>query len=137
MSIPWLTKQYGYKTTVEADLRHVEGLTNLSFKQFLISERLHVDVEINYPLVWNDLQLWRIDIQFERSSIFALFFYKVFFQELINDWSSKHMADLRSFVPFIYEIRTRAQDTEVLLPCNQHNWIDVNSLENNGKRINY
>ena len=132
-SIPWLTKQYGYKSTINGVFNSVQGTTNLSFKQFLNVETFKLDVEINYPLVWNDQQLWKIDIELYKSSIFLLFYHKIFFQDMINDWSSRYMADIRHFVPFTYDINVKATDIELILPCNQHNWIDTNVLENNCK----
>jgi hypothetical protein len=63
--------------------------------------------------------------------VFLVFQHKFFFQDLINDWSSKTIADLRNFVPYIYNINTNVTDLEVLLPSNQHNWIDTQFLENN------
>jgi len=65
-----------------------------------------------------------------KDSYFT-FFHKVFFQQLVNDWSSRFMGDLRKFVPYIYDIKLKATDLEVILPCNQYNWIDVTILENN------
>jgi hypothetical protein len=50
---------------------------------------------------------------------------------MINDWSSRHMSDLRSFVPYIYSIALNGKDIEAILSCNQHNWIDTHTLENN------
>lgn len=43
------------------------------------------------------------------------------------------MADIRNFAPYIYDIKLRANEMEFILPCNQHNWIDCNILENNCK----
>ncbi len=43
------------------------------------------------------------------------------------------MADIRTFAPYIYDIKLRANDLEFILPCGQHNWIDVSVLENNSK----
>jgi len=68
----------------------------------------------------------------DKSDIYFTFYHKYFFQQLINDWSSRYMADLRKFVPYIYDIKLKANDLEIILPCNQYNWIDVNILENNG-----
>jgi len=45
------------------------------------------------------------------------------------------MADIRTFAPYIYDIKLRANDLEFILPCGQHNWIDVCVLENNSKWI--
>jgi hypothetical protein len=134
-SFPWLTKNYGYKTDIVANLNNVHSVTNMSFKQFISAERLRVTVDINYPLRWNDLQTWNVNLDFYKSTVYFVFYHKIFFQDLINDWSSRYMADIRSFMPYIYDIKLRASQMEFILPCNQHNWIDVNILENNCKII--
>ncbi len=132
-SFPWLTKQYGYKTSISCDFNNVHSLTNLSFKHFLSGESIRLDLNINYPLRWNELQVWNLDVSMSKSSIFFVFFHKIFFQDLINDWSSRYMADIRTFAPYIYDIKLRGNDMEFILPCGQHNWIDINVLENNSK----
>ena len=109
----------------------VESQTSLSFKEFLSAEKLILDVDINYPLIWNDLQTWNINIDLQKTSFYFVFVHKFFFQDMINDWSSRHMSDLRSFVPYIYSIALKGNDIEAILPCNQHNWIDTHTLENN------
>lgn len=134
-SFPWLTKQYGYKTSIVCDFNNVHSLTNLSFRHFLSGESIRLDLNINYPLRWNELQVWNVDLTLSKSSVFFVFFHKVFFQDLINDWSSRYMADIRTFAPYIYDIKLRANDLEFILPCGQHNWIDVCVLENNSKWI--
>jgi hypothetical protein len=45
------------------------------------------------------------------------------------------MADIRTFAPYIYDIKLRGDDMEIILPWNQHNWIDVNILENNSNDL--
>lgn len=134
LSIPWLTKQYGYKSTISGVFNSVQSCTNLSFKEFIIADKLKLDVDINYPLVWNDLQKWNINVELYKSSVFIVLYHKNFIQDLINDWSSRYMGDLRTFAPYIYDIKVKTNDIEVILPCNQHNWIDTNVIENNGNQ---
>lgn len=131
VSIPWLTKQYGYKTTIVGEFNQVRSNTSLAFKEFLNADKVRLDVDVNYPLVWNDQQFWNINLDIYRGSIFFVFYYKYFFQDLINDFSTRTMGDVRRFVPFLYTIKLNAHEAEVLLPCNQHNWIDTTVLENN------
>jgi hypothetical protein len=132
-SIPWLTRQHGYKTQIVGCLNSVQSTTSLSFKELFNSQRVNFNVDINYPLVWNDMQEWNINIELFKSSIYLIFYDKYFFQDLINDWSSQSMADLRHFVPYVYNFDLKANDIELILPCNQYNWIDTVVLENNGE----
>jgi hypothetical protein len=131
LSIPWLTKQYGYKTRIYGEFNTVRSNTSLAFKEFINVEKVKLDVDINYPLQWNDQQFWNVNIDFYHGSAFFVFYFKNFFQELINDWSSRHMSDVRKFVPYLYTIKLNCTECEVILPCNQHNWIDTTVLENN------
>ena len=59
-------------------------------------------MDINYPLVWNDLQKWNVNLELYKGSLFFIFCHKLFFQDLINDWSSREMGDIRKYVPYIY-----------------------------------
>ncbi|CAF3838581.1 unnamed protein product, partial [Rotaria sp. Silwood1] len=43
---------------------------------------------------------------------------------LINDWASSIPPDIYSYASFIYNITIDRQYVEVLVPCNQGNWID-------------
>lgn len=81
--------------------------------------------------MWNNLQKWLINLNAQRTTLYLVFEHKFLFQDLVNDWSSKVKSDLRSFVPYIYELQAKVNDMELILPCNQHNWIDTNKQENN------
>lgn len=132
-SIPWLTKQYGYKTMIIGEFNSVKSSTSLTFDKFLQAEQLRLNVDINYPLIWNETQTWNINIDLTKASTYFVFYHKNLFQDLINDWSSRMMSDLRNFVPYVYKINVVANDLEAILPCNQHNWVDTTNIENNSK----
>lgn len=57
--------------------------------------------------------------------------------DLINDFASPNPPDIYSFTPFIYNITLRGEQVEVLVPCNQGNWIDCSNVnaENSMKKI--
>jgi hypothetical protein len=50
------------------------------------------------------------------------------FLALINDFASRNLPDMYSFAPFIYNITLRGEQVEVLVPCNQGNWIDCSNV---------
>lgn len=118
---------------IVGEFNSVKSSTSLTFDKFLLAEKLRLNIDINYPLIWNDLQTWNVNIDLTKASTYFVFYHKNFFQDLINDWSSRHMADLRHFVPYVYRINVVANDLEAILPCNQHNWIDTVNIENNSK----
>jgi hypothetical protein len=105
-------------------------------------------VHIHYPRIWNSVQVWSIDIDTKKAQVYFVFEHKNFFQgkiffflfhrfrlylrsALINDWASSTPPDIYSFVPYIYDMKLKGNHVEVLIPCNQGNWIDcVQSSEN-------
>jgi hypothetical protein len=103
-------------------------INNLSSSCFVFKK---LNLDIKYPLVWNNLQTWLINLNAHQTTFYLVFEHKFLFQDLINDWSSKLKSDLRTFVPYVYELNAKVNDMELILPCNQHNWIDTNKLENN------
>jgi hypothetical protein len=112
----------------------------------IIDERtcwsIQMEVHIHYPRIWNAIQDWFINIDTHQAQVHFVFEHKNFFQgrqwhvahikrcnvdvhlALINDWSSSTPPDIYSFVPFIYNITLRGKQIELLIPCNQGNWID-------------
>ncbi len=55
---------------------------------------------------------------------------------LINDWASSIPPDIYSFTPYIYDIALKCDHVEILVPCNQGNWIDCTQSTENSKEIN-
>ncbi len=99
---------------------------------------------MHYPRLWNSLQDWFIDIEAKKPQVYFVFEHKNFFQgwtdfplpitsnlnillDLINDFASVNPPDIYSFTPFIYNITLRGEQVEVLVPCNQGNWIDCSN----------
>ena len=52
----------------------------MSFKHFVCAEQLKLNVDIHYPLVWNDLQTWDISLELSKATVFLVFQHKYFFQ---------------------------------------------------------
>lgn len=80
MTIPWITKANGYTNRINGQLLHVEATTSLQFRDFLKSETLEFALECNYPLVWNEHQLWKINLTACKATIHVIFSHKWFFQ---------------------------------------------------------
>lgn len=49
------------------------------------------------------------------------------FLDLMNDWSSKSRPDLLHFVPYTWKIQLLMKEFELITLCNEHNWIDCSS----------
>ncbi len=105
-------------------------------------------LHIHYPRIWNSLQVWSVDINTKKAQVYFVFEHKNFFQgkikhfcidfyficsALINDWASSTPPDIYSFVPYIYDMTLKGSHVEVLMPCNQGNWIDCTQSSENSK----
>ena len=106
-----------------------------------------MNLHIHYPRIWNSIQIWSIEITTSKAQVYFIFEHKNFLQgnifasynsedlckrkhihfvllALINDWASSVPPDIYSFVPYIYDMMLQGDYVEILIPCNQGNWID-------------
>ncbi|KAJ8956249.1 hypothetical protein NQ318_014981 [Aromia moschata] len=128
VTIPWITLQDGYTTKINGQLLHLESTTSLHFRDFVESETLEFCVLCHYPLVWNDHQLWEINLTGCKATVNLIFFHKWFFTDLINDWASKQRPDLEHFIPYTWRFGLTLKHCELLTLVNQYNWIDCSSV---------
>uniref|UniRef100_A0A6P7G1L5 Transmembrane protein KIAA1109 homolog isoform X3 n=1 Tax=Diabrotica virgifera virgifera TaxID=50390 RepID=A0A6P7G1L5_DIAVI len=128
VTIPWVTTAEGYTTVIKGQLLHLESTTSLQFRDFVESETLEFSVLCHYPIVWNDHQLWEVNLTGCKATINLIFFHKWFFTDLINDWSSKQRPDLLHFVPYTWRFGLTLKHCELLTLVNQYNWIDCSSV---------
>jgi hypothetical protein len=49
------------------------------------------------------------------------------FPDLVNDWASKSRPDLLHFVPYTWVITVIMKEFELITLCNEYNWIDCSS----------
>ncbi|CAF4065238.1 unnamed protein product, partial [Rotaria sp. Silwood2] len=125
--LPFSTNPDGFDTFLSMNILQPIIRTNLSFSPLAQAENILINVHIHYPRLWNSLQNWLIDITAKKPKVYFVFEHKNFFQGLINDWSSSLPPDIYSFTPFIYDITVRGDQVEILIPCNQGNWIDCSN----------
>ncbi|CAH1110220.1 unnamed protein product [Psylliodes chrysocephalus] len=128
VTIPWVTTQDGYTTVIKGQLLHLESTTSLQFRDFVDSETLEFSVLCHYPIVWNDHQLWEVNLTGCKATVNLIFFHKWFFTDLINDWASKQRPDLMHFVPYTWRFGLTLKHCELLTLVNQYNWIDCSSV---------
>ncbi|XP_066144647.1 bridge-like lipid transfer protein family member 1 isoform X4 [Euwallacea fornicatus] len=127
VTIPWVTKETGFSTKINGQLLHVEATTSLQFRELVESETLEFCVLCHYPLVWNEHQLWEVNLTGCKATISLIFFHKWFFTDLINDWASKARPDLVNFVPYTWRFGLTLKHCELITMINQYNWIDCSS----------
>ncbi|KAJ8916684.1 hypothetical protein NQ315_000329 [Exocentrus adspersus] len=128
VTIPWITLQDGYTTKINGQLLHLEATTSLQFRDFVGSETLEFCVLCHYPLVWNDHQLWEVNLTGCKATVHLIFFHKWFFTDLMNDWASKQRPDVMHFVPYTWRFGLTLKHCELMTLVNQYNWIDCSSV---------
>ncbi|CAF3889879.1 unnamed protein product, partial [Rotaria sp. Silwood1] len=134
---PFSTNPDGFDTYLSINIKQPIVHTNLSFSPFIQADNILLDIHIHYPRIWNSIQDWNVDIKTEKAQIYFIFVHKNFFQALINDWASSIPPDIYSYASFIYNITIDRQYVEVLVPCNQGNWIDCTNDKQQPVENNY
>lgn len=128
ITIPWITLQDGYTTKITGQLLHLDATTSLQFRDLVSSETLEFCISCHYPLIWNEHQLWEVSLTGCKATVNLVFNHKWFFQDLINDWSSKQRPDILYFVPYTYRLGLTLKHCELITLVNQYNWIDCSSV---------
>ncbi|XP_050315619.1 transmembrane protein KIAA1109 isoform X2 [Anthonomus grandis grandis] len=127
VTIPWITKETGFSTKINGQLLHLEATTSLQFRELVESETLEFCILCHYPLVWNEHQLWEVNLTGCKATVGIIFYHKWFFTDLINDWASKARPDIMHFVPYTWRFGLTLKHCELLTLINQYNWIDCSS----------
>ncbi|XP_039950493.1 transmembrane protein KIAA1109 isoform X2 [Bactrocera tryoni] len=133
LTIPWVTHADGYTSKIQGQLFHVEATTSLQYRSLAELESLEYKVRIHYPTLWNAPQDWSIALTGCKATAFIVYKHKCFFQDLIEDWASKARPDILTFVPYTCKFNILLNEFEILMLCNEYNWIDCSSAnqENN------
>ncbi|KAL4710254.1 hypothetical protein ACJJTC_003534 [Scirpophaga incertulas] len=133
VTLPWIVLQDGYTTKITGQLLHLEATTSLQYRSLAESETLEYTIKCHYPLVWNHHQKWKLSLTGCKATTHLVYTHIDFFQDLINDWSSKARPDILHFVPYTWKISLLLKECEVVTVSNQYNWIDCSSTnqENN------
>lgn len=133
LTIPWVTHADGYTSKIQGQLFHVEATTSLQYRSLAELESLEYKVRIHYPTLWNAPQDWSIALTGCKATAFIVYKHKCFFQDLIEDWASKARPDILAFVPYTCKFNILLNEFEILMLCNEYNWIDCSSAnqENN------
>lgn len=127
-TIPWvLEDSTGYTSNLKGTLMNPKASTSLAYRELLECETLEFEVDMHYPQYWNLKQEWNFSFTVSRASLAFVFAHKWFFQDLIEDWSSRSPPDLFSFVPYNWNFQFIIKDFEAFTPANEYNWIDTSS----------
>ena len=58
VKIPWSVTEQGFQTKLSGTLMMIEAKTSLPFRDLLRCETLQINVDMNYPMKWNEHQEW-------------------------------------------------------------------------------
>ncbi|XP_069959318.1 bridge-like lipid transfer protein family member 1 isoform X14 [Cherax quadricarinatus] len=127
MTLPWTIHEDGYVTKIRGQLFHVDASTSLQYRSLLEAETLDYGVSIRYPRVWNHHQTWNMQLSSSKATYHFLYAHKEFFQDLIEDWSTRVPPDLLHFVPYSWNFVLKLQQFELVTLANGYNWVDCSS----------
>lgn len=124
VSMDLVAKGSGYKNSVNLDLKGIEVSSSVNHELLLKSQSQLISCDLGYPLEWNALRKWHIDIRDESMELFVLRDHIFLMTDLVNDWSSGPSADFYTFVPFEYTLDLHLSDFKMYVNANDSNIID-------------
>ncbi|XP_046402633.1 transmembrane protein KIAA1109 isoform X3 [Ischnura elegans] len=135
VTMPWIVQQDGYTTKITGQLLHLEATTSLQYRSLVESETLEFTVKCHYPIKWNDHQEWIMNFTGCKATANIIYAHKAFFQDMVNDWASKARPDIIHFVPYTWKLSLLLKEFEVISVCNEYNWIDCSSQNQENAHI--
>ncbi|XP_064107529.1 bridge-like lipid transfer protein family member 1 [Macrobrachium nipponense] len=127
MILPWMVGPDGYVTRINGQLLYVDASTSLQYRNLLEAESLDYSVHVHYPRVWNHHQSWDMQFNSSKATYHFLYSHKDFFQDMIEDWSSRTQPDLLHFVPYTWNFNLKLHQFELVTLANGYNWVDCSS----------
>lgn len=119
-----VAKSNGFTNRIELDLHELEISTSVNHGLLLRSMSQRILCDLSYPLKWNELHSWRIDIHAHSPEIFLLRDHLFLLTDLVSDWVSGPPSDFHTFVPFDYGINLQLSNFKVYLNANDRNIIN-------------
>lgn len=127
--IPWMASEAGYTSHIKGSILHLDAKTCLNYRPLAESETFEFDLKIIYPNVWNGHQDWLLNLTASKATVNLIFAHKIFFCDLIDDWSSKQRSDILKFVPYTWKISLTLKEFELITLANEGNWIDCSDKQ--------
>lgn len=119
-----VAKSRGYKNRINLDLKGIEVSSSVNHELLLKSQSQSISCDLDYPLEWNALRRWHIDIRDESIELYMLRDHIFLMTDLVNDWGSGPPADFHTFVPFEYTLDLRFRNFKLYVNANDSNIID-------------
>ncbi|XP_074650444.1 bridge-like lipid transfer protein family member 1 [Tubulanus polymorphus] len=135
VTVPWLITETGFTSHIFGQLLYVDATTSLPYRSLIDSEILEFDINITYPLLWNDYQNWQCEFTACRSSVCLIYEHKHFIMSLFDDWGGKTKQDIYHFVPYTMHFNLLIKEFELITVANEFNWIDCSSQHEENAHI--
>ena len=124
LTMDLVASRSGYKSRVDLDLKGPEMSSSVNHGLLWRSKTQVISCDLSYPLGWNALRQWHVDVHSGGLELFLLRDHIFLFTDLINDWASGPPGDFHMFVPFEYAISLRFSDFKLYINANDSNIID-------------
>lgn len=119
-----VAKADGFSNQVKLDLRRPEISTSVNHGLLWRSRSQKISCNLSYPLKWNALHPWHIDIQGDEPELFILRDHIFLFTDLVSDWASGPPGDFHNFIPYHYTIGLRFNACKIYVNANDSNIIN-------------
>lgn len=114
----------GFDSRVDLDLKGTEISTSVNHGLLWRSKSHKISCDLSYPLNWNALHPWRIDIEGDAPELFILRDHVFLLTDLVGDWASGPPADFNTFVPYKYVLNLSFNDFKIYINTNDSNIIN-------------
>ncbi|KAL8670815.1 MAG: hypothetical protein Q9168_004663 [Polycauliona sp. 1 TL-2023] len=122
----------GYKNLLSLDIREPRISSSVNHGMLLKAQTAVISCDLSYPLRWNDMRQWAIEIDSAGLELFLLRDHIFLFTDIVSDWTIGPPDDFYTFVAFLYRINIQLADFQIHLNANDSNVInDPASMEEN------
>ena len=98
VKIPWSVSEQGFQTKLSGTLMMIEAKTSLPFRDLLRCETLQINVDMNYPMKWNEHQEWVKKIKFLFYYFFVRLTHSLIREVLIQSCSTGAQKNFTNYV---------------------------------------
>ncbi|MCJ1464784.1 hypothetical protein MMC07_003397 [Pseudocyphellaria aurata] len=119
-----VAKEDGFSSQLHLDLRGLEISTSVNHGLLWRSKSQNISCNLSYPLKWNALHPWHIDIQGDEPELFILRDHIFLLTDLVSDWASGPPGDFHNFIPYHYTISLHFNACKIYANANDSNIIN-------------
>lgn len=124
LTMDLVARGHGFNNRIELDIPQMEISTSVNHGLLLRSNSQRISCDLFYPLKWNEVHPWRVELHTVNPEIFLLRDHIFLLTDLISDWVSGPPSNFHTFVPFEYAINFQLNDFKIYLNANDRNIIN-------------